>query len=49
MFETPVHQTAHNDACKTYNTANTNVSLRMKSRGSKHVADKRNKKLNINL
>jgi len=41
VFETPIHKTAHNDAYKTY-TANTNISLRVKSRGSKHVADKRN-------
>ena len=38
----PIHQTAHTDACKTYRTANTAVSLRMNQRGSKHVGDNRN-------
>jgi hypothetical protein len=34
-----IHQTAHTDACKTYHTAYTTVSLRMNRRGSKHVGD----------
>jgi len=44
MFRThsPTHQTAHTDACKTYPTAYTDVSLRMNPRGSKHVGDNRN-------
>ena len=35
----PTHQTAHTDACKTYHTAYTTVSLRINPRGSKHVGD----------
>jgi hypothetical protein len=38
----PIHQTAHTDACKTYRTAYTAVSLRMNPGGSKHVGDNRN-------
>jgi len=41
-IHSPIHQTAHNDACKTYHTAYTTVSLRMNTRGSKHVGDNRN-------
>ena len=33
---------SHTDACKTYHTAHTPVSLRMNPRGSKHVGDKKN-------
>ena len=43
MFETrihsPIHQTAHTDAYKTYHTAYTAVSLRTKPRRSKHVGE----------
>jgi hypothetical protein len=35
----PIHQTAHNDACTTYRTACTTVSLKMNPRGSKHVEE----------
>ena len=42
MVETPVHQTAHIKACKTFHTAYTTVFLRMNTRGSKHVGDNRN-------
>ena len=45
--QSPTQQTAHTDACKTYRTAHTAVSLRMSPRGSKHVAKKQ--KLSINL
>jgi hypothetical protein len=38
----PTHQPAHTDTCKTYSIAYTTVCLRMKPRGSKHVADNRN-------
>jgi len=38
----PIHHTAHTDACKTYHTAYTIVSLKMNPRGLKHVADIRN-------
>jgi len=33
---------AHTDACKTYHTAYTTVSLRMNLRCSKYIADNRN-------
>jgi len=49
VFETPLHQTAHTDACKIYRTAYKNVTLPMKPRSSKHVEDKRNLKLHNNL
>jgi hypothetical protein len=49
VFETPLHQTAHTDACNIYRTAYKNVSLRMNPRNSKHVEDKRNLKLSNNL
>jgi len=38
----PTHQTAQTEACKTYYTAYTTVSLRMNPRVSKHVGDNRN-------
>jgi len=38
----PIYQTAHTDAYKTYHTAYTTVPLRMNPRGSKHVGDIRN-------
>ena len=41
--EPPLHQTANTDACKTYSTACTTFSLKMNPRGSKRVADIRNK------
>jgi hypothetical protein len=41
VFETP-RQIAHTDVCKTYHTAYTAISLRMNTRGSKHVGDIRN-------
>jgi hypothetical protein len=41
--EPPLHRTAHIDACKTYHTAHTTVSLRMNPRVSKHVAENGNK------
>ena len=40
--ESPTHQTANTDAYKTCHTAYTAVSLRKKSRGSKHAGDNRN-------
>jgi len=49
LEHSPIHQMAHTDACKTYHTAYTTVSLRMKPKGSKHVEDERYYKLNINL
>jgi len=39
LKHSPIHQTAHTDTCTTYHTAYTAVSLRMNSRGSKHVGD----------
>ena len=45
----PTHQTPHTDSSKTCHTAYAAVSLRMNPRGSKHVGDNRNLKLNINL
>jgi len=41
VFETRTHS-AHTDPCKTYRTTYTTVSLRMKTRVSKHVGDNRN-------
>ena len=38
----PTHQNANTDACKTYHTAYTAVSLRMNRQGSKHVAENTN-------
>ena len=35
-------QTAYTDACKTYHTAHTTVSLRMNLRVSKHIGDNKN-------
>jgi len=37
-----MRQTANTDACKTYRTAYTTVSLRKNPQGSKHVAENRN-------
>jgi len=37
-----VFETAHNDACKTYQTAYTIVFLKKKPRRSKHVGDNKN-------
>jgi len=38
----PIRQTAHTDACKTYRTAYTAVPMRINPRGPKHVGDIRN-------
>jgi hypothetical protein len=38
----PIHQTANTDARKTYSNVYRTVSLRMNTRGSKHLADIRN-------
>ena len=43
------HKTADTESCKTYHTAYITAYLKMKPRLSKHIGDKRNKKLNINL